>query len=135
MVARLRAQPNVVVVGSTDVLAVKGLHYVTGLRVRTAHAAAEYDIDVNAVFVAIGQTPRSDLLKGLVDLDARGFVKTRGQGTHTYVDGVFATGDLIDRRYRQGVTAASTGCQAALDTQRFLAQSHTATIDVTIRKD
>jgi thioredoxin reductase (NADPH) len=135
MVARLRAQPNVVVVGSTEVLAVKGRHRVTGLRLRELHTAAGYDIDLAGVFVAIGQTPRSDLLAGLVSLDARGFVQTRGQGTHTYVDGVFAAGDLIDRRYRQAVTAAATGCQAALDAQRWLTQSHTATTNVTIRKD
>ena len=134
-VARLRAQPNVVVLDSTEVLAVKGRHHVTGLRVRGLHTAAEYDIDLAAVFVAIGQTPRSDLLVGLVDLDARGYVLTRGQGTHTCVDGVFAAGDLIDRRYRQAVTAAASGCQAALDAQRWLAQSHTATTNVTIRKD
>jgi thioredoxin reductase (NADPH) len=132
--ARLRAQPNVVVVDSTEVLAVKGRHHVTGLRLRGLHTA-EYDIDVAAVFVAIGQTPRSDLLVGLVDLDARGYVLTRDAGTHTCVDGVFAAGDLIDRRYRQAVTAAASGCQAALDAQRWLAQSHTATTNVTIRKD
>ncbi len=135
MVARLRAQPNVVVLNCTEVLAVKGRHHVTGLRVRGPRTAAEYDIDVAAVFVAIGQTPRSDLLMGLVDLDARGYVQTRGQGTHTCVDGVFAAGDLIDRRYRQAVTAAATGCQAALDAQRWLTQLHTATTIVTIKKD
>lgn len=123
MVARLRAQPNVVVLQSTEVLAVTGRHRVTGVRVRRVHAAAGYDIGLAAVFVAIGQTPRSDLLVGLVDLDARGYVVTRGEGTHTSVDGVFAAGDLIDRRYRQGVTAAASGCRAALDTQRWLAQS------------
>jgi thioredoxin reductase (NADPH) len=130
----LRAQPNVVVLDCTEVLAVQGRHHVTGLRVRTAHTAAEYDIDLAAVFVAIGQTPRSDLLIGLVDLDARGYVLTRGQGTHTCVDGVFAAGDLIDPRYRQAVTAAATGCQAALDAQRWLGPG-TATTHVTIRKD
>jgi thioredoxin reductase (NADPH) len=135
MVARLRAQPNIVVLDSTEVLTVKGRHHVTGLRVRRAHTAAEYEIRVAAVFVAVGQTPRSDLLVGLVDLDARGYVLTRDGGTHTHVDGVFAAGDLIDRRYRQAVTAASSGCQAALDAQRWLAQSHTATTNVTIRKD
>jgi thioredoxin reductase (NADPH) len=134
-VARLSAQPNVVVLHATEVLAVKGRHHVTGLRVRGLHTAAEYDIDLAAVFVAIGQTPRSDLLVGLVDLDARGYVLTRGQGTHTYVDGDFAAGDLIDRRYRQAVTAAASGCQAALDAQRWLAESRTATTNVTIRKD
>ena len=86
------------------------------------------------MFVAIGQTPRSDLLIGQVDLDARGDVLTRGQGTHTCVDGVFAAGDLIDRRYRQAVTAAATGCQAALEAQRWITQLHTATTHVTIRK-
>lgn len=135
MVARLRAQPNVVVLDSTVVLAVNGSHRVTGLRVRRADTATEYDIDLAAVFVAIGQTPRSDLLMGLIDLDARGYVVTRGEGTHTCVDGVFAVGDLIDRRYRQAVTAAASGCQAALDAQRWLTQLHTATTNITVRKE
>ncbi len=135
MVARLRAQPNVVVLDETEVLAFRGRHHVTGLRVRRADTAAEYDIDVAAVFVAIGQTPRSDLLMGLVALDARGYVVTRGEGTHTCVDGVFAVGDLIDRRYRQAVTAAATGCQAALDAQRWLSQTRTATTNIIVRKE
>ena len=84
MVARLRAQPNVVVLDSTEVLAVKGRHHVTGLRVRGLHTAAEYDIHLAAVFVAIGQTPRSDLLVGLVDLDARGYVLNPRRG-HPYL--------------------------------------------------
>lgn len=134
MAARLRAQPNVVVLDSTEVLAVNGHHHVTG-RVRRAHTAAEYDIDVAAAVVAIGQTPRSDLLVGLVDLDARGYVLTRDEGTHTHIDGVFAAGDLIDRRYRQAITAAASGCQAALDAQRWLTQSHTAATNVTLMKD
>jgi thioredoxin reductase (NADPH) len=135
MGARLRAHPNVVVLHSTEVLAVKGRHHVTGLRVRGLQTAAEYEIDLAAVFVAIGQTPRSDLLAGLVDLDARGYVLTHDEGTRTHVDGVFAAGDLIDRRYRQAVTAAATGCQAALDAQRWLTQSRAATTNVTLRKD
>ncbi|KAA0078943.1 FAD-dependent oxidoreductase [Mycolicibacterium sp. P9-64] len=135
MVARLRAQPNVVVLDSAEVLAVKGRHHVTGLRVRSAHTAAEHDIDLAAVFVAIGQIPRTDLLAGLVDLDAGGYVLTRdGSGTHTHVDGVFAAGDLIDRRYRQAVTAAASGCQAAMDAQRWISKSHSVTTNVTNRK-
>ena len=134
MAGRLRAQPNVVVMDSTEVLAVKGQDHVTGLRVRRAHTAAEYEIDVDAVFVAVGQTPRSDLLVGLVDLDTRGYVLTREESTHSNVDGVFAAGDLIDHRYRQAVTAAASGCQAALDAQRWLTQPRTATNNVIFRK-
>jgi thioredoxin reductase (NADPH) len=119
---------------STEVLAVKGQDHVTGLRVRRAHTAAEYEIDVDAVFVAVGQTPRSDLLVGLVDLDTRGYVLTREESTHSNVDAVFAAGDLIDHRYRQAVTAAASGCQAALDAQRWLTQPRTATNNVIFRK-
>ena len=136
MAARLCAQPNVVVLQSTVVLAVNGLHRVTGLRVCRADTAAEYDLDLAAVFVAVGQTPHSELLMGLVDLDSLGYVVMRGKDTtHTCVDGVFAIGDLVDRRYRQGVTAAASGCQAALDTQRWLAQLRTATTNITVRKE
>jgi thioredoxin reductase (NADPH) len=121
MVARLRAQPNVVVLQDTEVLAIRGESHVTGLRVRSGQTVR--DIDLDAVFVAIGQNPNSDSLVGLVDLDARGYVLTRDKCTHTHVDGVFAAGDLVDRRYRQGVTAAAGGCRAALDAQRWLAQN------------
>lgn len=119
-VAQLRDHPNVRILTSTEVLAVLGKHRVTGLRVRGTHGAADYDIDTDAVFVAVGQLPRSDLLRGLIDLDAHGYVLTRGATSHTSVDGVFAAGELIDRRYRQAVTAAATGCAAALDAQRWI---------------
>lgn len=122
MAAQLRAQPNVVVLDTTEVVSVQGRQHVTGLRARGMRSGAQHDIHVAAVFVAIGQSPRSDLLNGLVDLDSRGYVQTRDTGTHTYVDGVFAAGDLIDRRYRQAVTAAASGCRAALDAQRWLAR-------------
>jgi thioredoxin reductase (NADPH) len=133
-VARLRAQPNVVLVDSTEVLTVKGRHRVTGLRVRSAYTDVVHDIAVSAVVVSIGQTPRSGLLVGLLDLDARGHVVTRDNGTHTSVDGVFAVGDLIDGRYRQGVTAAASGCRAALDAQRWLTQSEAAASDFTLQE-
>lgn len=126
IVARLRAQPNVVVLDRTEVIAVKGRRGVTGVRVRATDTLDEYDIDLAAVFVAVGQTPRTELLVGLVDLNARGYVVAPHEGTHTCVEGVFATGDLIDGRYRQAVTAAASGCRAALDAQRWLAETHTA---------
>lgn len=121
-VARLRAHPNVAVLTSTEVLAVHGNQRVTGLRIRDACHGGESTIAVAGVFVAVGQTPCSDLLNGLVDLDAAGHIVTEGGTTHTSVAGVFAAGDLIDRRYRQAVTAAASGCAAALDAQRWLSQ-------------
>ncbi len=130
-VDRLRAQPNVVVLECTNVLGITGPHRVTGLRVRSAHTEAEYDIAVAAVVVSIGQMPCSGPLVGLVDLDARGYVLTRDGGTHTHADGVFASGDLIDPRYRQGVTAAASGCRAALDAQRWLTQQGFMSVDLT----
>jgi thioredoxin reductase (NADPH) len=126
-VDRLRAHPNVTILTSTEVLAIHGKDHVTGLRLRNTYGTADYDVDVAAVFVAVGQIPRSDLLKGLIDLDTKGYVRTRGDTNHTSVDGVFAAGDLIDRRYRQAITAAATGCAAALDAQRWITQSQTAT--------
>lgn len=125
-VARLRDHPNVAVLTSTKVLAVQGEHRVTGLRMRNAQNTADYDLDVAAVFVTVGQMPRSDLMKGLIDLDARGYVRTRDATSHTSVDGVFAAGDLIDRRYRQAVTAAASGCAAALDAQHWINSHHRA---------
>ena len=123
-VARLRAHPNVAVLTSTEVLAVHGNQRVTGVRIRDACHGGESTIAVAGVFVAVGQTPCSDLLNGLVDLDAAGHIVTEGGTTHTSVAGVFAAGDLIDRRYRQAVTAAASGCTAALDAQRWLSQPH-----------
>lgn len=123
-VARLRAHPNVTILTSTQVLAVNGGQRVTGVRIRDTRHAGDSTIAVAAVFVAVGQTPRSDLLIGLVDLDAGGHILTKGDTTRTSAEGVFAAGDLIDRRYRQAVTAAASGCAAALDAQRWLSQLH-----------
>lgn len=133
-VARLRAHPNVAILTSTEVLAVNGGQHVTGVRVRDTCHAGDSTIAVSAVFVAVGQTPCSDLLIGLVDLDAGGHILTNGDTTHTSAEGVFAAGDLIDRRYRQAVTAAASGCAAALDAQRWLSQSHCLPPDFIARK-
>ena len=121
-VARLRSHPNVAILTSTEVLAVHGGQHVTGVRIRDTRHAGDSTIEVAAVFVAVGQTPCSDLLRGLVDLDAGGHIVTEGDTTRTSAEGVFAAGDLIDRRYRQAVTAAASGCAAALDAQRWLSQ-------------
>ncbi|HET9892561.1 MAG TPA: FAD-dependent oxidoreductase [Mycobacterium sp.] len=133
-VARLQAYPNVAILTSTEVLAVHGDQHVTGLQIRDTRHGGDSTIALAAVFVAIGQTPRSDLLVGVVELDAGGFILTKDETTATSLKGVFAAGDLVDRRYRQAVTAAASGCAAALDAERWLSQSTCPPTDSTIRK-
>jgi thioredoxin reductase (NADPH) len=77
---------------------------------------------VTGVFVAIGHDPRSELVRGVVDVDPDGYVLVEGNTTHTSLDGVFAAGDLVDHTYRQAVTAAGTGCSAAIDAERWLTE-------------
>jgi thioredoxin reductase (NADPH) len=121
---KIRFLTNVVV---TEVL---GDSSVTGLRLRDAVAGDESTLDVTGVFVAIGHDPRSELVEGQLDVDHDGYVLVRGSTTHTSLDGVFAAGDLVDRTYRQAVTAAGTGCSAAIDAERWLAETaHADTAD------
>ena len=93
---------------------------VDGLRLRDTVTGEERELDVSGLFIAIGHDPRSELVRGQVDLDDEGYVLTH-DGTYTNLDGVFAAGDLVDHTYRQAITAAGTGCQAALDAERYLA--------------
>ncbi len=81
---------------------------------------------VTGVVIAVGHDPRSELVRGAVDLDAEGYVVVQGRTTATSVDGVFAAGDLVDHSYRQAITAAGSGCAAALDAERWLADTHDA---------
>ena len=96
---------------------------VTGLAVRDAKDGTTRQLPVTGVFVAIGHDPRSELVKGQVDLDDEGYVMTVNGTTETNLPGVFACGDLVDHRYRQAITAAGSGCSAALDAERWLAAS------------
>ncbi|MEU5563117.1 thioredoxin-disulfide reductase [Micromonospora musae] len=94
---------------------------VTGVRLRNVHTGETKQLDVTGVFVAIGHDPRSELFRGQVEVDDEGYVKVQDPSTRTSVPGVFAAGDLVDHTYRQAITAAGTGCAAALDAERFIA--------------
>jgi thioredoxin reductase (NADPH) len=94
---------------------------VNGARIRNVQTGETKHLDVTGVFVAIGHDPRSELFKGQVELDDEGYVKVEAPTTRTSLPGVFAAGDLVDHTYRQAITAAGTGCAAALDAERFIA--------------
>lgn len=121
MLNRARSNDKIRFLTNSVVVAVEGDSTVTGLRLRDTATGTESALAVTGVFVAIGHDPRSELVRGAVDLDTDGYVLVRGNTTHTSLDGVFAAGDLVDRTYRQAVTAAGTGCSAAIDAERWLA--------------
>jgi len=121
MVERANANPKIEFIWNTEVIDVLGEDKVTGLKLRNLVSGDESDKDFDGLFVAIGHLPRSELLVGQIDLDGEGYVKVDGRSTRTNQKGVFACGDLVDHTYRQAITAAGSGCQAALDAERFLA--------------
>ena len=121
MVERATANPKIEFIWNTEVIDVLGEDKVTGLKLRNLISGEESDKDFDGLFVAIGHLPRSELLIGQIDLDGEGYVKVDGRSTRTNQKGVFACGDLVDHTYRQAITAAGSGCQAALDAERFLA--------------
>ena len=96
----------------------------SGLLLRNTATGEESKLPVTGVFVAIGHDPRSGLVRDLVDLDDEGYVQVKGRTTSTSLDGVFAAGDLVDHTYRQAITAAGSGCAAAIDAERWLAEHH-----------
>ena len=93
----------------------------TGITLRDTETGAERELPVTGLFIAIGHDPRSELLAGQVTLDSDGYVVVDHPSTATNLPGVFACGDLVDHHYRQAITAAGTGCAAALDAERYLA--------------
>jgi thioredoxin reductase (NADPH) len=103
----------------TEVLGADGK--VIGVRLRDTVSGDERVLDASGVFVAIGHDPRSELVLGQLDTDADGYVQAEAPGTRTNIAGVFAAGDVVDHTYRQAITAAGTGCAAALDAERYLA--------------
>jgi thioredoxin reductase (NADPH) len=120
MVDRAEANPKIKWAWNSQVVDIHGDGSVSGVRLRDTITGDERDLDLGGLFIAIGHEPRSELVKGQVELDDEGYVLTT-VGTRTNLDGVFAAGDLVDHTYRQAITAAGTGCQAALDAERYLA--------------
>ena len=123
MIDRAKANPKIYFIWNTEVIDVLGGEKMTGLKLRNTLSGEESTKDFTGLFVAIGHLPRSELVKGQVELDNEGYVKVEGRSTKTNLKGVFACGDLVDHTYRQAITAAGSGCQAALDAERFL-QGH-----------
>jgi thioredoxin reductase (NADPH) len=121
MVERAQANPKIEFLWNTEVVDVLGEQKVSGLSLRNTVDGTVSERAFTGLFVAIGHDPRSELVKGSVNLDAEGYVTVEGRSTRTSLTGVFACGDLVDHTYRQAITAAGSGCQAALDAERFLA--------------
>jgi len=121
MQQRAQNDPKIEFVWNSQVIDILGEEKVTGVRIKDTVTGDEKNIELTGLFVAIGHVPRSELLIGQIDLDSNGYVKTQSESTKTNFEGVFACGDLVDHVYRQAITAAGTGCQAALDAERFLA--------------
>lgn len=121
MAERALANPKIEFIFNTEVVDVLGSDKVVGLSLKNTNTGEVSTKDVGALFVAIGHLPRSELLKGQITLNSEGYVIVEGRSTRTNLTGVFACGDLVDHTYRQAITAAGSGCQAALDAERFLA--------------
>ncbi|MFF0456280.1 thioredoxin-disulfide reductase [Nocardia africana] len=122
MLERAKANEKIRFRLNSEVVEVHGDTAVTSLTLRDTKTGETSELAATGLFVAIGHDPRSELVRGQVDLDADGYVKVREPGTATSVDGVFAAGDLVDHTYRQAITAAGTGCRSAIDAERWLAE-------------
>lgn len=119
MVQRALEHPKIEVIWDSVVEEVLGEDTVTGLRLRNVETDEVSKLDANGMFVAIGHDPNTAIFEGQLDMDEAGYITTNA-GTATSVDGVFAAGDVVDHVYRQAVTAAGMGCEAAIDTERWL---------------
>ncbi len=118
---RVFATKNLDVRFNTEIDEVLGDQVVEGLRMVNNQTGEKEEIAITGLFIAIGHKPNTDIFKGIIDMDATGYIVTKGKSTKTNIPGVFASGDVQDKEYRQAVTAAGTGCMAALDAERYLA--------------
>lgn len=122
MLERAKANDKITFVTNARVEEVLGESSVSGLRLVDTVTGDQRDLSVTGMFVAVGHDPRSELVRGQIDLDDEGYVLVQTPTTYTSLPGVFAAGDLVDRTYRQAITAAGTGCAAAIDAERWLAE-------------
>jgi thioredoxin reductase (NADPH) len=120
MQQRVLQTPNIKVYWNTDTDEILGEKKVEAVRVRNNQSGELTTIPVSAFFVAIGHQPNSDIFKPFINMDETGYILTEPGTTKTNIEGVFASGDVQDKNYRQAVTAAGSGCMAALDAERFL---------------
>jgi thioredoxin reductase (NADPH) len=121
MQERVLNTPNLIVYWNTETDEILGDESVEGVRVRNNKTGETTEIPIGGFFVAIGHKPNTDIFKGALNMDSAGYLITEGKSSRTNIGGVFASGDAQDNIYRQAVTAAGTGCMAALDAERYLA--------------
>jgi len=121
MQERARRNEKIEFVWNSEVEEVLGDECVTGVRIRNLQTGERSELPVQALFVAIGHEPNTSLFRGQIELEPTGYIRVN-RGTRTSVEGVFACGDAMDPTYRQAVTAAGTGCMAAIDAERWLAE-------------
>ena len=126
MAARAENDPKISFAWNSAVTALHGEKSLESVTLRDTVTGEERNLAIQGLFIAIGHDPRSELIQGQVDTDAEGYVLTEGKSTRTNLAGVFACGDLVDHTYRQAITAAGSGCAAALDAERYLADLHDA---------
>ena len=122
---RVTSTPNIDLRYNTEIDEVLGDMVVEGLRMVNNQTGEKEEISITGLFIAIGHKPNTDIFKGQLDMDDAGYLITAGKSTKTNIPGVFASGDVQDKEYRQAVTAAGTGCIAALDAERYLATIET----------
>jgi thioredoxin reductase (NADPH) len=120
MQTRALENPKIAFAWNSEVVGIIGEDRVEGVRLRDTVTGEERTHETAGLFMAIGHDPRSELFRGQLDLDGEGYLKVASPGTQTNLPGVFACGDVVDHVYRQAITAAGTGCAAAIDTERFL---------------
>lgn len=130
MADRALNDPKISFAWNSEVVGIVGENRVESVVLRNTVTGEESTLDATALFVAIGHEPRTELLVGQVDLDDAGYIKVEGRSTRTNLPGVFACGDAVDHTYRQAITAAGTGCSAALDAQHYLAALDDAALTI-----